>query len=330
MKIATFVSRLGVARVPRVGLVHGGDRLVFDVTAAAERDGTHGPVIATVQAIIEGGSAALDMLRTLFERHSSDASLSHELTTVMLLSPLPVPAQIRDFCIYPDHIRQAIVGMQRVAARVRGEAEPPPISMAEVPKIFVEQPIYYKCNRFSVVGHEHEIRWPAYSRLMDFELELAIFIGKRGANISPQRAREHIFGYSIFNDFSARDAQFVEGQSKFGPAKGKDFDTGNAIGPWLVTADEIADPCGLKMSARVNGEIWCEGTSAGALHSFEDIIAHVSRDETLHAGEILGSGTMNTGSGLELGRFLEDGDIVELEIEGIGILRNTVRRHRSA
>jgi 2-keto-4-pentenoate hydratase/2-oxohepta-3-ene-1,7-dioic acid hydratase in catechol pathway len=330
MKIATFIPKRTLAPVPRVGLVHDGDRRVFDLAAAAEHCGMRSSAITTVQAIIEGGPQALDLLRTLFERHASEPSLSHELAAITLLSPVPVPAQIRDFCIYPDHIRQAIAGMQRVAARLRGEAGPRQVSMPEVPGIFVEQPIYYKCNRFSVVGHEHEIRWPAYSQLLDFELELAIFIGKAGAGIPAQRAREHIFGYSIFNDFSARDAQFVEGQSKFGPAKGKDFDTGNAIGPWLVTADEIADPYGLKMSARVNGETWCDCTSAGALHSFEDMIAHVSRDETLHAGEILGSGTMNTGSGLELGRFLEDGDVVELEVEGIGILRNTVRRPRPA
>lgn len=330
MKIATFAAKSTTAQSPSVGLVHDADRRIFDVAKAAARAGGHPPDIATVEAIIGSGARALDHLQSLFNRHADDPSLSQEIAAVTLLSPLPRPAQIRDFCIYPDHIRQAIMGMQRVAARVRGEPEPRSIATPDIPAVFLDQPIYYKCNRFSVVGHEAVVRWPQYSEVMDFELELAIFIGQGGANIRRERAREHIFGYAIFNDFSARDAQFIEGQSKFGPAKGKDFDSGNAIGPWLVTADEIPDPYALKMAARVNGETWCQGTSGGALHSFEDMIVHVSREETLHPGEILGSGTINTGSGLELGRFLNDGDVVELEVERIGVLRNTVRKASGA
>jgi 2-keto-4-pentenoate hydratase/2-oxohepta-3-ene-1,7-dioic acid hydratase in catechol pathway len=153
-------------------------------------------------------------------------------------------------------------------------------------------------------------------------------IGKTGADIEARDAREHVFGYCLFNDFSARDIQKVETAAGFGPAKGKDFDTGNAIGPWIVTADEIEDPHALSMKARVNGELWCDSSTAGALHSIWDMIAYVSKEETLHPGEIFGTGTVNRGCGLELDRFLSDGDVVEVEAEGIGVLRNTIRMSR--
>jgi 2-keto-4-pentenoate hydratase/2-oxohepta-3-ene-1,7-dioic acid hydratase in catechol pathway len=123
---------------------------------------------------------------------------------------------------------------------------------------------------------------------------------------------------------SARDAQATEMEGQLGPAKGKDFDTGNVLGPWLVTADEIGDPYDLTMVARVNGEEWSRGHSGTMHHRFEDIIAFVSRSETLHPGEILGSGTVGGGCGLELGRFLDPGDVVELEVERIGVLRNRI------
>ncbi|MGQ3027554.1 MAG: fumarylacetoacetate hydrolase family protein, partial [Ferrovibrionaceae bacterium] len=163
-------------------------------------------------------------------------------------------------------------------------------------------------------------------KVMDFELEFGIFIGRGGKNIPADKARDHIFGFAIMNDFSARDAQMVEMQGMLGPAKGKSFDAGNVIGPWIVTADEIPDPYSLKMKATISGEVWAEGTSAGMLHSFEDMIAFVTRDETIYPGEFFGSGTMGNGCGLEQDRFLRHGDVVELTVEKIGTLRNTVVR----
>jgi 2-keto-4-pentenoate hydratase/2-oxohepta-3-ene-1,7-dioic acid hydratase in catechol pathway len=115
-----------------------------------------------------------------------------------------------------------------------------------------------------------------------------------------------------------------EMSGSLGPSKGKDFDTGNIIGPWLVTADEIVDPYNLTMVARVNGEEWSRGNSKDMYHKFEDVLAHVSQDETLYPGEFFGSGTVGNGCGLELGRFLKDGDLVELEIEGLGLLKNRI------
>jgi 2-keto-4-pentenoate hydratase/2-oxohepta-3-ene-1,7-dioic acid hydratase in catechol pathway len=147
-----------------------------------------------------------------------------------------------------------------------------------------------------------------------------------GCDVSVDDAPQYIFGYTIFNDVSARDAQAKEMVGSLGPAKGKDFDTGNILGPWIVTPDEIGDVYNLAMDVRVNGERRGGGSSAAMHHSFAAMIAHISQSETLYPGEVIGSGTVGTGCGLETGKFLEDGDVIELEIEKIGILRNTIRR----
>jgi 2-keto-4-pentenoate hydratase/2-oxohepta-3-ene-1,7-dioic acid hydratase in catechol pathway len=149
-------------------------------------------------------------------------------------------------------------------------------------------------------------------------------IGRTGKDISLEAAMDHIFGFTIFNDFSARDAQAKEMDGRLGPAKGKDFDSGNVLGPWIVTRDEIGNPHGLDMEARVNGERWGGGNSSKMHHKFPAILAFISQSETLHAGEVIASGTVGTGCGLELGRQLKSGDVVELEIEKIGVLRNRV------
>jgi 2-keto-4-pentenoate hydratase/2-oxohepta-3-ene-1,7-dioic acid hydratase in catechol pathway len=176
-----------------------------------------------------------------------------------------------------------------------------------------------------VIGPDADVRWPRYANLLDYELEFACVIGRSGVDIPREKARDHIFGYTIFNDISARDYQTREMSAMLGPAKGKDFDTGNVLGPCIVTADEL-DPDDLTMLARVNGEEWSRGSSASMYHRFEDCIAHVSQCETLHPGELLCSGTVGNGSGMELKRFLQPGDLVELEVEGIGVLANRAVR----
>ena len=133
----------------------------------------------------------------------------------------------------------------------------------------------------------------------------------------------NIFGFMIFNDFSARDTQGMEMESGLGPSKSKDFDGANAMGPWIVTIDEFY-PDSAVMTVRVNGEVRSIGNSSSMTVKFEDLIAFISTSETLHAGEILGSGTVGGGCGLEAGKLLADGDVIELEVEGIGTLRNTV------
>ncbi|MFH2099907.1 MAG: fumarylacetoacetate hydrolase family protein, partial [Pseudomonadota bacterium] len=194
------------------------------------------------------------------------------------------------------------------------------------PRVWYEIPIYYMGNPDTVVGQEADILWPRYTKMLDYELEFGIFIGREGKDIPRDRAMEHVFGYTVYNDFSARDIQMREMAGRLGPAKGKSFDTSNALGPYLVTADEVPDPYNLAMEARINGEVWSSGSSAGMHHRFADIIAHISMSETLHPGDFIGSGTVGGGCGLELDRWLKPGDVVELTVGNLGTLRNRVVR----
>jgi 2-keto-4-pentenoate hydratase/2-oxohepta-3-ene-1,7-dioic acid hydratase in catechol pathway len=311
MKLATF----GSASQTKIGIVHGGDSLVFDLAQASALDGRTDHNFGSMLSLIDAGPIGLDKARLVFQRWGQEPALSLPLAEVQLLAPVPEPRQMRDAMTFPNHIRQAPAGMQRLAARLRGEKPSMAIQpLTEVPALHRHQPIFYFTNRLNVRGPGAVVHWPRYSRIMDFELEFGVFLGRRGTNIPAARARDHFFGFTIFNDFSARDTQFVEMQGNMGPAKAKSFDGGNIIGPWIVTADEIPDPYHLAMEARVGGETWTRGDSSGMLHSFEDMIAYISRDETLFAGEFIGSGTMGSGCGLELDRYLEDGDQIELEV----------------
>jgi 2-keto-4-pentenoate hydratase/2-oxohepta-3-ene-1,7-dioic acid hydratase in catechol pathway len=326
VKLATFKS----GGQDKIGIVHKGDTLLFDVAAAAQRGGNANPAFASMLALIDAGDAALEQAAKTFHQHGGDESLSVPVDTAEILAPIPEPRQMRDGMSFPLHILQAPRGQRKLAARAKGDtaelaridAEP----LGELPEVYRKQPIYYITNRFSVRGTNTTVKWPRYSEVMDYELEFGIITKNKGANISAAKAKDHIFGYTIFNDFSARDAQRIEMEGRLGPAKGKSFDGGNVMGPWIVTPDEIGDPYQLKMEARINGESRCKGISDGMLFSFEEIIAHVTKDETLMPGEFIGSGTVGNGCGLELGWYLEHGDSIELEVEKIGILKNRVER----
>jgi 2-keto-4-pentenoate hydratase/2-oxohepta-3-ene-1,7-dioic acid hydratase in catechol pathway len=161
---------------------------------------------------------------------------------------------------------------------------------------------------------------------MDYELEIGIVTRRTRSNIPVSEAGAHIFGYTIFNDFSARDRQAIEMQGRLGPAKGKSFDGANAVGPWIVTPDELGDPQTIDVEVRVNGGTRARGDTREMLFSFEEILAYASQDETIRAGEFFGSGTVGNCCGLETSRFLESGDTIELHVDGIGVLRNTVLR----
>jgi 2-keto-4-pentenoate hydratase/2-oxohepta-3-ene-1,7-dioic acid hydratase in catechol pathway len=326
VKLATFKS----GGQEKIGLVHGADTLLFDVAAAAGRGGSANSAFASMLALIDAGDAALEQAAKAFENHGKDESLSVAVSSAEILAPVPEPRQMRDGMSFPLHILQAPRGQLKLAARAKNDmaelaridAEP----LGELPDVYRKQPIYYITNRFSVRGTNTTVKWPRYSQVMDYELEFGIVTKNKGANISAAKARDHIFGYTIFNDFSARDAQRIEMEGRLGPAKGKSFDGGNVMGPWIVTPDEIDDPYKLKMEARVNGKMRSQGVSEGMLFSFEEIIAHVTKDETLMPGEFIGSGTVGNGCGLELGWYLEHGDNIELEVEKIGILKNRVER----
>jgi 2-keto-4-pentenoate hydratase/2-oxohepta-3-ene-1,7-dioic acid hydratase in catechol pathway len=285
---------------------------------------------------LDGEAAARDVAQELVESTLAEAcgDAIFPLGDARLLAPVPRPRSIRDCLAFEQHYIGAmrtvakckfgpLASLDRAAARVLGRG------FLRPPRVWYERPIYYKGNPASVVGPESDVEWPSFTEQLDFELELAAVIGRPGKNIAAAQARDWIAGFTIFNDFSARDFQMYEMAGRLGPAKSKDFDTGNVLGPWLVTADEIGDPYKLQMRARVNGEEWSCGSSGQMRFTFEEMIAAISQDETLHPGDVIGSGTLPGGCGLELDRWLSPGDVVELEIERIGVLRNrVVRRER--
>jgi 2-keto-4-pentenoate hydratase/2-oxohepta-3-ene-1,7-dioic acid hydratase in catechol pathway len=272
---------------PRPGAL-AADGGVVDLTSVAP----------SVNGLIE---AAPDTLEQAKERASSGLS-----RPAHLLAPLQ-PSSLRDFLAFEDHAKGG-------AARRHEELNP----------AWYRSPVYYKGNHRAIVGPDADVVWPAFSDKLDFELELACVIGSHARDLDASGAEGAIFGYTIMNDWSARDVQRDEMAMRLGPSKSKDFAT--SLGPCIVTADEIDPRDGLAMIARVNGETWCEASSAGMHWTFPKMIEHVSRGEDVYPGDVYGSGTPFGGCGLDLDRWLSPGDVVELEIEGIGVLRNRVVR----
>jgi 2-keto-4-pentenoate hydratase/2-oxohepta-3-ene-1,7-dioic acid hydratase in catechol pathway len=189
------------------------------------------------------------------------------------------------------------------------------------PQLF-RTPGYFKGSTGVVYGHDEEIPYPSFAQQIDYELELGFVVGGAGRNLDPEQAERLLFGLTIFNDFSARDIQGREMGLGMGPQKCKDFAYG--IGPWITTIDDPALPPldQLRVSVHVNGESWATGVTEGMIYSPAELIAYVSVGDVVQPGDIIGSGTVGNGSALELGRHLRPGDVVELEVEGVGVLRN--------
>ncbi len=256
-------------------------------------------------AIAAGPTFLTAAARTVGALEEDSSVLS--LGEVKWLAPIDPPV-MRDCLAFEQHLRNTLTALAAA------------MNMApRIPDVYYEKPIYYKGNPLTLIGHQEEAPWPDYSSRMDYELELGFVIGRPGKDLTPEQAKAHLFGVTIFNDFSARDIQALEMQGLLGPAKGKDFAT--ALGPWITTADEL-DVHNLTMVARVNGEEWSRGSSSTIMWRVEEIIAYISKAEGVIAGELIGSGTVGQGCGAELGKLLKPGDVVELEVEGIGILRN--------
>ncbi len=221
----------------------------------------------------------------------------YRLEDVRLLAPIARPPSVRDFYAFEQHVKNA--------ARVTGRPG--------VPDEWYELPVFYFSNPAAIYGPDEEILKPPDTNELDYELEVAAVIGAEG----------EIGGFTVMNDWSARDLQRREMRVGLGPAKGKDFAT--SIGPTLVTPDEFDGSSGV-MVARVNGEERSRGDLADLHHTWDAIVAAAARNTHLRPGDILGSGTVGTGCILEHGdgRWLQGGDVVELEVEGIGVLRNRV------
>ena len=327
MRLVTYADATGAQHAG--ALIDDGQAVLSLQSAQRELHGGTAEALNSVLALIEGGDTALDHARALVVRSPRAAVLQR--SQVHLKAPIQPPPQMRDCSCFELHLRQAFAAARKLRAQRTPDPEATLAAMNtraddRVIETFNRQPIYYKCNRFAVIGADDDVVWPSFSKSLDFELEFGCYIGRKTKDVKKEQARQHIVGYTIFNDVSARDAQAREMPGMLGPAKSKDFDTANVMGPCLVTADEIEDPYNLTMIARVNGQEWGRGSSSTMRWTFEDVIEHISRSETLYPGEFLGSGTVGNGCGLEQLRSLKADDVVELEIQGLGILRSRITR----
>jgi len=272
------------------------------------------------------GTTVLDLVRAgLPAARAAGAAALREPAVppagVRLLPPLDPPT-VRDFVAFEEHVEGVVASV--------GDG-------AGVVPEWYEAPTFYFTNPYALIGAHDDVPVPPGSRMLDFELEVAVVIGRDGASLTPAQAAEHVFGYTIFNDWSARDLQRREMKVNLGPAKGKDSAT--TLGPWLVTADELSgyvDGDGflaLDMRVSVNGAEVGQDLSSNMGWPFEELIAYASRGTWVRAGDVLGSGTCGNGGCLaELwGRRgtqnpppLQPGDVVEMTVEGIGTIRNRV------
>ena len=328
MILATFTRNGGE---PGIGLVDRERGTILDLRAAyRQAKGREDKALESMLSLIESGSEGLALVAELGK--GANAAARFNLDGVRLLAPVPVPTQVREFSLFEQHVRDAPRASARIRAKMAGQPLPDQgPTPARGPEIFYRQPAFYIMNRFSMVGPETDVEWPDYSAShFDYELEIGMYISKRGKNIPRDRAHEYIFGYTIFNDFSAREQQWREMETRLGPSKGKSFDTGNVTGPWIVTRDEIDDVRDRAVEVRINGETWASTTTKGMLHTFEDIIAYTSTHETLQPGELFASGTVGGCCGMEIDRWIKVGDVVELEVAGIGKLRNRIVATRKA
>ena len=267
------------------------------------------PVVAPVAEM------PLGILMPVFE---APQGKEYALNEVTLFAPIPEPPTLRDFYAFEEHVKSAR------ALR----------NLGMIPEWY-EIPTFYFSNTSEIYGPDQPVPYPVGSQELDIELEIACVIGREGKDIPIEEAAEYIAGYTIMNDWSARDFQRKDMKLNLGPGKGKDFAT--SLGPWLVTPDELAtrrtgsgasERYDMTMLARVNGKEISRGNFNQIYYSFPQMIAYASRNARLRVGDVIGSGTVGTGCILELGTeihpWFQRGDTIELEIEGIGILRNQI------
>ena len=310
MKLVTYRDGTPAGRA---GIWH--DTLILDAAALLGRaSGTPFSLIDLLQL----GPAALDDLRAALGGSDVASHESRPADVADLLAPVPNPPAVRDFYAFEQHVK---------TARARRNA-------AMIPEWY-QMPVFYFSNPAAIQGPEADISYPSESDELDFELEIACIIGQTGRDIPASAASRYIAGYLVMNDWSARDLQREEMKMSLGPAKGKDFAT--SLGPWLVTPDELDDRrigsgaderYDLTMLARINDREVSRGNCKDLYFTFPQMIERASRHVTLKPGDIIGSGTVGTGCILELGSenvpWIKEDDVVALEIERLGILRNRI------
>lgn len=306
MQLAT-ISIDGAA----VCVVVMGDGSMLNIADAARNRASNGTDIlrdATMLGLIEGGASALDAVQALVAEAEAG---SHEASIIKagvdLLSPIPVPRK-NVFCVgrnYAEHIAEG------------DRAQKQNVGVTEYPVFFTKPPT-------AIVAPDGEVLiFPSVSEAVDYEVELAVVIGKPGRNISKEDAFDHVFGYTILNDITARDVQRRHGGQYF---KGKGLDGSCPVGPVIVTADEIDNPHDLAIGLTVNGEKRQDGSTRDMIFDIPTLISSLSEGLTLEPGDIIATGTPSgVGYAMEPPQFLKNGDTVICEVSGIGQLRNTVR-----
>jgi fumarylacetoacetate (FAA) hydrolase len=298
MKLVTYDRGDG----PRAGVVVA--EQVLDVaTLLGERSG-----LRDVRALLELPNDPLTRLKA-----AAGSPEGVPLASVRLRAPILQPPTVRDFMVYEGH---ASAGGTR-----------------KLSDAWYRLPIFYFSNPLCIFGPDDAVPYPSASEQLDYELELAAVIGRQGSNIAEADAFSYIAGFTIFNDWSCRDLQWDEMEARLGPAKGKD--SASSLGPWIVTTDELQPfirdgRLHLNCSVNVNGAKWMENDAGIMYHTWGAMIERASRDSRIVPGDVIGSGTVTGGSIGEAirngfpARYLEPGDVVEITVERIGILRNTI------
>lgn len=303
MRLATFRDTEGA----RIGVVR--DEQIVDVGRAALFAGEEPPPeLRDMLALIEAGANAQRRVEALAEQARGEALLP--LAAVELLAPIPRPRK-NVFCLGRNYAEHAAESLRAIGQEVR---------LPAYPNVFTKAPT-------ALTGPYSDIPYDAtVTERLDWEVELAVIIGRAGRHIAPERALDHVFGYTILNDVTARDIQNKAGVQWF---QGKSLDASSPMGPWIVTADAIADPRALRLSLRVNGVTKQDAVTADMLFDVPAIIATLTRVLTLEPGDVIATGTP---SGVGFARtppeFLRPGDVMETEIASIGTLRNRIAEGR--
>lgn len=323
MRLVTFQAG---GLQPRVGVLHGSEGAVVDLQAVA------GPLeaFASMRSLMAAGDDGLLLARDTVARAAAKGQLLAP-REVRLLCPLGRPTLIRDFATMDAHMRNYHVRR----ARERAQSMPDPDAYVEaerragkfeLPANWLSVYQHHIGNPLNATGPDAELERPAGCTQLDYELELACVVGRATRNATPGQAAAHIFGYTLMNDFTMRDVQRAENKAA---GKSKDFDGSYSFGPCIATPDEV-DLASMRLRTRLNGILQAEDGAASMQLGFAQLLSYVSRSCTVHPGEVLASGTFALGCGFELGRLLDDGDVIELEADGIGILRNRIVPTRTA
>ncbi len=322
MRLVTFVAE---ASTPRLGALVQGVDAVVDLQAVA------GPleILQSVRTLMAAGAPGLALAREAAEQGASRGRVLAR-DGVRLLSPLGRPTLIRDFATMDSHMRNYML----LRSQERNRLAPDPAAAVEaerragkldLPANWLSVYQHHIGNPLNTIGPDDVLERPAGVQELDYELELAAVVGRETRNASPEQAAANIFGYTLMNDFTARDIQRAEGKAA---GKSKDFDGSYSFGPCIATADAV-DLTHMRLRSRLNGVVQAEDIASSMKLSFAQLLSYVSRSCTVHPGEVLASGTFALGCGYELGRLLRDGDVIELEADGIGVLRNRVGPSRS-